>query len=91
MSIHFQIISRFLQIVLLKQKFIVLRAIKVGNLSIHYKINWFYNQFDGNSIIDLSEGDNLADKDNFFDDFFWVNYIAQGYIIGSASPARTRK
>ena len=40
-------------------------SIKVENLSIQFKINWFEDRFDGTSIIDLSEGDNLSDNDNF--------------------------
>ena len=40
-------------------------SIKVKNLSIQFKINWFKDRFDGTSIIDLSEGDNLSDNDNF--------------------------
>ena len=40
-------------------------SINVENLSIKFKINWYYDQFDGTSIIELSEGDNLGDNDNF--------------------------
>ena len=39
--------------------------IKVENLSIQFKINWFYDQFNGTSIIDSSDGDNLGDKNIF--------------------------
>ena len=36
------------------------------------------DRFDGTSIIELSEGNNLGNNDGFFDDFSWVDYIAQG-------------
>ena len=39
--------------------------IKVENLLLQFKINWFYDRWDGTSIIDLSKGDNLGDNDNF--------------------------
>ena len=39
-------------------------SIKIENLSIQFKINWFYDWFDGPFIIEISEGDNLGDNNN---------------------------
>ena len=39
-------------------------SIKVKNLSIQFKINWFYDWFNGPFIIEICEGDNLGNNNN---------------------------
>ena len=52
-------------------------SIKFENLSIQFKINWFNDWFDGTSIFELSEGNNLGENDNF-SIIFSADYITQG-------------